>query len=368
MKEINIAATLINKRKEKGITQNELAKFMGVSKASVSKWETGQSYPDITFLPQLAAFFNITIDELVSYKPQMQKSDIAKLYHRLSADFAVKPYEDVMNECREIIKKYYSCFPLLLQMGVLILYHSYLAGDTEKSKALILEAKALFVRVKNESADVEIIKKAQYMEANCYIALGDSQSAIELFEAINKPMLIVETVLATAYQMEGKFDDAKTVLQSGIYQYLIGLLSVMCMYLMYIAEDRQQFNEALKRTFIITDIFDVEHLLPSVVTELYMAAAYGYMMQDKTDEAITMLQKFAECITNNACGTTLHGDSFFFMIENWLEELDLGRSLVKNERTMRQGLIEFVLNNPVFSSITEDPRFQNIADKLKNKW
>lgn len=73
MKEINIARVIINKRREKGLTQNDLASYIGVSKASVSKWETGQSYPDITFLPQLSAFFNISIDELMGYEPQMSK-------------------------------------------------------------------------------------------------------------------------------------------------------------------------------------------------------------------------------------------------------------------------------------------------------
>ena len=65
MKEINIAKVLVKKRKEKGITQDQLANYIGVSKASVSKWETEQSYPDVTFLPQLAAYFNISIDELM---------------------------------------------------------------------------------------------------------------------------------------------------------------------------------------------------------------------------------------------------------------------------------------------------------------
>ena len=76
MKEINIAKMLVRKRREKGITQEELAAYIGVSKASVSKWETGQSYPDITFLPQLAAYFNISIDELMSYAPQLTKEEI----------------------------------------------------------------------------------------------------------------------------------------------------------------------------------------------------------------------------------------------------------------------------------------------------
>lgn len=60
MKEINIAKVLVKKRKEKGITQDELANYIGISKASVSKWETEQSYPDVTFIPQLAAYFNIS--------------------------------------------------------------------------------------------------------------------------------------------------------------------------------------------------------------------------------------------------------------------------------------------------------------------
>ncbi len=57
MKDINIAKTIIEKRKKKGVTQDQLAEYIGVSKSSVSKWETGQSYPDITFLPMLASFF-----------------------------------------------------------------------------------------------------------------------------------------------------------------------------------------------------------------------------------------------------------------------------------------------------------------------
>ena len=93
MKEINITNVLVKKRKEKGITQDELANYIGVSKASVSKWETGQSYPDITFLPMPASYFDISIDDLMDYKPQMTKEDIRKLYRKLSSDFTAKPFD-----------------------------------------------------------------------------------------------------------------------------------------------------------------------------------------------------------------------------------------------------------------------------------
>ena len=43
---MKIGQIISEKRKEKGITQQELAEFVGVSKAAVSKWETGLTYPD----------------------------------------------------------------------------------------------------------------------------------------------------------------------------------------------------------------------------------------------------------------------------------------------------------------------------------
>ena len=44
---------------------------MSVSKTSVSKWETGQSYPDITLLPLLAAFFDCSVDDLLVINSQL---------------------------------------------------------------------------------------------------------------------------------------------------------------------------------------------------------------------------------------------------------------------------------------------------------
>lgn len=63
--DLPIGEEIARRRKQRGITQQELAVFMNVSKASVSKWETGQSYPDITSLPLLAAYFDCSVDELL---------------------------------------------------------------------------------------------------------------------------------------------------------------------------------------------------------------------------------------------------------------------------------------------------------------
>ena len=50
-------------RKQKDLTQEQLAEYMGVSPQAVSRWETGATCPDISALPLLAALFNITVDQ-----------------------------------------------------------------------------------------------------------------------------------------------------------------------------------------------------------------------------------------------------------------------------------------------------------------
>ncbi|GAA0742207.1 helix-turn-helix transcriptional regulator [Clostridium oceanicum] len=52
-------------RKEKGFTQKQLGDKLSVSNKTVSKWETGEGFPDITILPILAEVLNITVDELL---------------------------------------------------------------------------------------------------------------------------------------------------------------------------------------------------------------------------------------------------------------------------------------------------------------
>ena len=53
-------------RKQKGLTQEELAAALYVSRAAVSKWESGRGYPGIDSLKAIARFFSVTVDEMLS--------------------------------------------------------------------------------------------------------------------------------------------------------------------------------------------------------------------------------------------------------------------------------------------------------------
>lgn len=55
-------------RKEKGMTQADLAEKMGITDKAVSKWERDLSYPDIASIPRLAEILGVSVDELLSLK------------------------------------------------------------------------------------------------------------------------------------------------------------------------------------------------------------------------------------------------------------------------------------------------------------
>lgn len=66
-------STIAALRKEKGMTQLELAQNMGVTDKAVSKWERNLSFPDVASLPKLAELLGVSVDELLEAKTSAQE-------------------------------------------------------------------------------------------------------------------------------------------------------------------------------------------------------------------------------------------------------------------------------------------------------
>lgn len=363
MKEINIAKIIMAKRKEKGVTQDDLAEYMGVSKASVSKWETGLCYPDITFLPQLATYFNISIDELMGYSPQMAKEDINKTYHRLAEEFGRRPFDEVLDECHAVIKKYYACFPLLMRMAILLLNYCILAKEKAKQEALMQEIIDLCDRIKRESDDVWLAKQANSIEAACHVFLRQPQEVLKLLDGTMKPLIDDAPLLANAYQMTGDVEKAKSVLQISLYQHLLSLFGSAGPYLMMIAAKPEKFEQALDRFLDISKIFDLEHLHPNTVCVLCLTAAQGYAMQNNREKALQMLENYTRVCTSMLLPFKLKEDEFFDNIEIWFKEFDA--EAPRDEKTVKTSIVQGVAENPLFNVLHDEPEYKSIIEKLK---
>ena len=64
---MNIGNKIRELRKQRGITQEQLAESIGISFQAVSKWENNIALPDITLVPVLASYFGVSMDELFDF-------------------------------------------------------------------------------------------------------------------------------------------------------------------------------------------------------------------------------------------------------------------------------------------------------------
>ena len=83
MDQIKIGKFIQEKRKEKNITQQELAEKLNITDRAISKWENGNCLPDVGTMPELCEILNITINDLFSGEVVNMKNNEKKLEENL---------------------------------------------------------------------------------------------------------------------------------------------------------------------------------------------------------------------------------------------------------------------------------------------
>ena len=103
--EIKLGENIKSLRLQKGVTQELLADFLGVTFQSVSRWERGDGYPDITLLPLIASFFNVSVDELLGVNKAHNEQKI-NAYLELYDTMKLKDLPFVFDEYKKVVKEF----------------------------------------------------------------------------------------------------------------------------------------------------------------------------------------------------------------------------------------------------------------------
>lgn len=363
MKEINIGAVLIKKRREKGITQEMLADYIGVSKTAVSKWETGQSYPDVTFLPLLASYFDITLDELLDYHPQMNDEQISVLYHRLCKDFTIRPFEEVLEECHQIIHKYFSCYHLLQYMGILLINHAMLAKPAARVHEIYEEARELMRRIRIESDELRNRQAALELEVYCDLILEEPNEALKILEGIQP--INTNALLANAYFMTKKVDQAELAVQVDMFQGLGILFQESLLYLQIHMQEEAVFEETLQQLFTLDRCFSVMQMHPGAMLPVYMVGIQGYVMQGKKEKALDLVETYVHLVLHEIDSYEIKGIGMFSRIEEWIKKQPVQIELPRDVKTIKQSAVSGIVDNPTLAILKDDERFQQLCKQLK---
>ncbi len=365
----NLWANIARLRRERKITQEELADFLGVTKAAVSKWENRQTTPDILLLPQLASFFEVTIDELMGYEACLSGEQIRRCYKDLCDDFARLPFSRAMEKARSLVHRYYSCYPFLTQMCTLYLNHYMLAGDEEEKRRVLGEAAGLCDRVLQNCRDVGICSEAVVLKALLALQQGKALEAIEILEPALRNRHIDGqrgNVLAQAYRMTGEEDKARVFAQTQQFLDLLGLVGEAIQLLALYGAEPDRRREIMARSQAVIEAFEMERLVPHFTAQYYYQAALTHAAAGEKEKALGMLECFERCTSLLLRGEEepiLHGDGYFDRIGEWIEQFPLGSMAPRDRAFIRQN-VEGALNHPDFGDLKEWGTFQALYRRM----
>lgn len=367
---LHIADNLVLLRKERKITQEQLADFIGVTKASVSKWETGQSIPDVMLLPRLATFFDKTIDEILGYEPLLSKEQIVKIYLDLSKDFAEGNFEKTMEKSRKMVKQYYACYPFLNQIILLWLNHWMLADTPEAQQAILQEAAELCQRILDHSKDITLCNDVLVVKATVYLLMGRPAEVIEQLEEVSDWTRLAtqsEGVLMEAYQMIGDLEKGKSFTQICMYNHIVSMVGCATKYLALNQDKLDLCEETARRVEPLIQAYELEYLNANVTGLFYyqMALCYGAVGQEK---AMDWLYKYAVCIDGlmKEDVVILRTDGYFDKLDSWFEKLELQGKAPRDKKIVWESFRDSI-KHPAFLPFADTCKYKKIEKIIKKR-
>ena len=177
--EMSIGTNIKSLRQQKAVTQEQLAEAMNVTCAAVSKWERGDTFPDITLLQPLAYYFGVSIDELMGYSAHKVEQTIEDLLERYRV-----LYRSDFNAARELIVQAHADYPN--DYRIMHCYMWNLGGDyADNDPGVLLEHKDEFLdicrKIDDGCRDHKICLDAWNMRAKLLWAEGKPEEALEIY-------------------------------------------------------------------------------------------------------------------------------------------------------------------------------------------
>ena len=371
MQKFNLGDNIIRLRHEKKLTQEEIASFVGVTKASVSKWENRQSMPDINILPALATLFDVTIDELLGYESQLDEKQIRMIYIKLTEEFAKKSFEEAYSKVLEQVKQYYSCYPFLLQMCVLMVNHYNLAGDDSRQGDVLLEVQKWCDHIREKCKISNIVEDAIAVHTTINFLLKKYPEVIDALKEESNPLRMSnnnDMLLIQTYAMLGDVDNTEKYAQTIMYNSLIKIVAGSTLLLSVLMQNKDWCNDTINRIDILNSTYHLDEVNKNVMVQYYYQSAINKVFYGEKESAYYYLEQFMEQGINliKYPEKFFIYDSYFKRVEEWARESALGVNLPRDKSFITSDIAR-ILEHPLLQSLAGEKRFEKIRKRIKEE-
>ena len=179
---MNIGTNIYTLRKEKELTQAQLAEKLGVSEQAISKWENNQCAPDVSLFPVIADFFGVSIDRLFGYHMSSYAEEVKAIMK--AADDSMDTYKEI-DIVSEGLKKYPNSPDLKIYLAFSLSMVNRMSKDENEKKEVIKKAVKLCTEVIDTCGDIKQVDSALNMLARIYNETGNYDKAEEAISKIS---------------------------------------------------------------------------------------------------------------------------------------------------------------------------------------
>lgn len=353
MNDINIGKTILNLRKEKGLTQEQLASMVGVSAGAVSKWETGSSKPDIDLLAPLARALNTSLNELLSFKEELQDEEIKEIKKEITDIFLHQGFNEGEAKCKEYLSKYPNSDGLKLIVAGLIQMYSMLLG--EKYEELIKEKQQYALSLLYEvvdSKESKYVNTALFLIANLQISLENYEESErclkELIDSFIDPMVIYAALL----ERQGKNEELESLCKRMTLSYF-NQSSAMLSILSRVYKKKGDFDKAV---LYLEAVSKIESIFETGLCSGTYNLCRLYIEKGEKDKAAKYFKSYVDGLLSK---------EYDYDNNPYFEKLKLEVN-PEGQEIIRKKLFETLIEEEDTKVLSKFPGYNEAIDKLKD--
>ena len=179
--ELYIGQNLKNFRKARNLTQEAVAKHLGISFQSISKWERNDGYPDITMLPVLAHYYGVTIDELIGMNELESAQALEEINKQWEENRSNNNHSANVQLMRDALKLYPNNALLLVQLSASL---ERLDGTESEKQEYLRQSIEVQEQIISYCDDSEVRGSVLFNIAYAYYRYGDYDKALAYAEKL----------------------------------------------------------------------------------------------------------------------------------------------------------------------------------------
>lgn len=173
----NLAENIRKFRKDRNMTQEDLAEKLGLTLGTISKWERGSSEPELSYLMQLAQIFHVSLDALLGFSILSNNADA--LVDKIDKLLNEREFEAAKKECEAALLIYPNHFKVVYCVATTYAMIGVVTQDKDALKTAIKHLRhSLDLFAQNSDPTISVIE-IQNTIADCYLAMKETQKGID---------------------------------------------------------------------------------------------------------------------------------------------------------------------------------------------